>query len=99
MFKGIMSNELRDNICRLVLDNIDSLDTFVDAVIERNKLELDTRKSLFAKDVRRIAGELITSYFENEFFNTLEDAMIEEYVNKYEVKEVGTLDTTEDNHE
>ena len=83
MFVGVMSNELRDHI----LDNIDSLDTFVDVIIERNKLELDTRKSLFAKDVRRIAGELITSYFENEFFNALEDAMIEEYDNKYEVKE------------
>jgi len=83
MFTGIMSYELRDHI----LDNIDSLDTFVDAVIERNKLELDTRKSLFAKDARKIAGELITSYFENEFFNALEDAMIEEYDNKYEVKE------------
>ena len=83
MFVGIMSNELRDHI----LDNIDSLDTFVDVIIEKNKLELDTRKGLFVKDARRIAGELITSYFENEFFDALEDAMIEEYDNKYEVKE------------
>jgi hypothetical protein len=83
MFVGIMSNELRDHI----LDNIDSLDTFIDVIIEKNKLELDTRKSLFTKDARRIAGELITSYFENEFFDALEDAMIEEYDNKYEVKE------------
>lgn len=95
MFVGLMSNELRDHI----LDNIDSLDTFVDVIIEKNKLELDTRKSLFAKDVRRIAGELITSYFENEFFDALEDAMIEEYDNKYEVKEVGTPDAMEDNNE
>lgn len=83
MFIGVMSNELRDHI----LDNIDSLDTFIDVIIEKNKLELDTRKSLFTKDVRRIAGEIITSYFENEFFDALEDAMIEEYDNKYEVKE------------
>lgn len=103
MFKGICSNELRDHI----LNNIDGFDIFVDAVAKSNGLVLDNRKSLFVNDTRKMAGDIITNFFEHEFFDMLENAMLEAYEKNYEafvVKEnTGTPntegETMEDTHE
>ena len=83
MFVGKLSDELRER----VMSEISCFNDFIDAVVERNGLDLGDKKDEFIKEANRIARDNITSFFEWDFFDTLENDMISVYEDKYEKKE------------
>lgn len=83
MFVGKLSDELRERI----MSEISCFNDFIDAVVERNCLDLGDKKDEFIKETNKIARDNITSFFEWDFFDTLENDMILLYEDKYEKKE------------
>ena len=83
MFVGKLSDELRERI----MSEISCFNDFIDSVVERNGLELGDKKDEFIKETNKIARDNITSFFEWDFFDTLENDMISLYEDKYEKKE------------